>query len=34
MGIYKLAIYHFADWPRDGIVPTPVKPVAIGTIHA
>ncbi|WP_157778824.1 hypothetical protein [Massilia violaceinigra] len=33
MGIYKVAIYRFADWPRDGVVRTPVKPAAIGTIH-
>lgn len=33
MGIYKVAIYRFADWPRDGVVLTPVKPVAIGTIY-
>jgi hypothetical protein len=33
MGIYKLAIYRFADWPREGVLLTPVKPVAIGTIY-
>lgn len=33
MGIYKVAIYSFADWPHDGVVLTPVKPVAIGTIY-
>ena len=32
-GIYKLAIDRFVDWPRDGAMLTPVKPVAIGTIH-
>ncbi|NHZ80151.1 hypothetical protein F2P44_12810 [Massilia sp. CCM 8695] len=33
MGIYKVAIYRFADWPRDGVVLTPVKAVALGAIH-
>lgn len=33
MGIYKVVIHHFADWPRRGVVLTPVKPVAIGGIH-
>ena len=33
MGIHKVAIDRFADWPRDGVVLTPVKPVAIGTIY-
>lgn len=33
MGIYKVASYRFADWPRHGVVLTPVKPVAIGTIY-
>lgn len=33
MGIYKVAVYRFADWPREGSVATPVKPVAIGTLY-
>ncbi|WP_109246566.1 hypothetical protein [Massilia glaciei] len=33
MNINKIAICRFADWPRDGVVLTLVKPVAIGTIH-
>ncbi len=33
MGIYQLAIYRFADWPRDGVVLTAVKPGVIGSIH-
>lgn len=33
VGIYQVAIDRVVDWPRDGIVLTPVKPVAIGTIH-
>lgn len=33
MGIYKIALYRFSDWPRDGAVLTPVKPVAIGTVY-
>ena len=33
MGIYKVTIYRFADWPRDGLALTPVKSAAIGTIH-
>lgn len=33
MGIYEVAIYRFADWPRDRVVLTPVKSVAIGAIH-
>ena len=33
MGIYKVAIYCFANWPCDGVVLTPVQPSAIGAIY-
>ena len=33
MGIYKVAIYRFADWPRDGVVLAPVSLVTIGAIN-
>ncbi|MDQ1920141.1 hypothetical protein [Massilia pseudoviolaceinigra] len=33
LGIYKVVIYRFADWPHDGVVLTPVNPVAIGTMY-
>ncbi len=33
MGIYKLAILRFADWPRDGRLVTTEHPLAIGTLY-
>jgi len=33
MGLYKVALYRFADWPADGVVFTETKPVALGTLY-
>jgi len=33
MGVYKVVVLRFADWPRDGRVVTAVKPLAIGTVY-
>ena len=33
MGMYKVVVLRFADWPKDGRVVTGAKPLAIGTLY-
>lgn len=33
MGIYKVALYRFADWPQQGKIQTVSAPLAIGTLY-
>lgn len=33
MGLYQVALYRFADWPEQGKIVTPVRPLAIGTVY-
>ncbi|QNB00908.1 hypothetical protein [Massilia sp. Se16.2.3] len=33
MGLYKVAVYRFADWPADGSVVTQTRALAIGTLY-
>ena len=33
MGLYKIAVVRFANWPRDGRVVTTARPLAIGTVY-
>lgn len=33
MGLYKVALYRFADWPQRGKIQTPSAPLAIGTLY-
>lgn len=33
MGLYRLAVYRFADWPAGGTVVTQARPLAIGTVY-
>lgn len=33
MGLYKVAIYRFADWPSQGQVVAARRPLAIGTLY-
>lgn len=33
MGLYKVALYRFADWPADGSIHTRSAPIAIGTLY-
>lgn len=33
MGMYKVAIYRFSDWPELGEIITKIHPIAIGTLY-
>lgn len=33
MGVYKIALYRFADWPAGGTIETGQRPIAIGTLY-
>ncbi|GJJ04680.1 hypothetical protein RugamoR64_52180 [Duganella rhizosphaerae] len=33
MGIYKVALYRYADWPQQGKILTLTPPLAIGTLY-
>lgn len=33
MGMYKVAIYRFSDWPEQGVIITKMRPIAIGTTY-
>ena len=33
MGLYKIVVLRFADWPRDGRVVAGERPLAIGTLY-
>jgi hypothetical protein len=33
MGLYKIVVVRFKDWPKDGRVVTAAKPLAIGTLY-
>lgn len=33
MGVYKVALYRFTDWPAGGMIETRQRPIAIGTLY-
>lgn len=33
MGVYKVALYRFSDWPATGTVEARQRPIAIGTLY-
>lgn len=33
MGVYKVALYRFSDWPATGTIETRERPIAIGTLY-
>lgn len=33
MGLYQVALYRFADWPREGTVLAQTPPLALGTLY-
>jgi len=33
MGVFKVALLRFGDWPEQGTIVTPTRPIAVGTIY-
>ncbi|MGZ8339897.1 MAG: hypothetical protein ACXWU9_09955 [Telluria sp.] len=33
MGVYKIALYRFGDWPAGGTIEARERPIAIGTLY-